>query len=56
MSGITVCCDRGQVRLDGVDLAIAPGEVLGVAGVAGNGQRELAEVLLRAASAPGGLG
>ncbi len=44
LSGLRACCDRGQVRLDGVDLTIAPGEVLGVAGVAGNGQRELAEV------------
>ena len=33
-----------MTRLDRVDLNIYPGEVLGVAGVAGNGQRELAEV------------
>ena len=36
--------DQGIVRLAGVDLTVFCGEVLGVAGVAGNGQRELAEV------------
>lgn len=35
----------GQILLDGIDLAVRPGEVVGVAGVAGNGQRELAAVL-----------
>jgi len=35
----------GQTLLDGIDLAVRPGEVVGVAGVAGNGQRELAAVL-----------
>lgn len=35
----------GQTVLDGIDLAVRPGEVVGVAGVAGNGQRELAAVL-----------
>ncbi len=34
-----------QTVLDGIDLAVRPGEVVGVAGVAGNGQRELAAVL-----------
>jgi len=38
--------ERGVTRLDGVDLAIAPGEILGVAGVDGNGQKELTECLL----------
>ena len=32
--------------LDGVDLTIAPGEIVGVAGVSGNGQRELGDVIL----------
>lgn len=34
-----------QTLLDGIDLAVRPGEVVGVAGVAGNGQRELAATL-----------
>ena len=35
----------GGRRLEGVDVAVRSGEVLGVAGVEGNGQRELAAVL-----------
>ena len=34
-----------QVLLGGIDLAVQAGEVVGVAGVAGNGQRELANTL-----------
>jgi general nucleoside transport system ATP-binding protein len=37
--------DMGTVALHGVDLELHAGEILGVAGVAGNGQRELAEVI-----------
>ncbi|MHB1843739.1 MAG: ATP-binding cassette domain-containing protein, partial [Deltaproteobacteria bacterium] len=37
--------DRGAPALRGLFLDLAPGEVVGVAGVDGNGQRELAEVL-----------
>lgn len=37
--------DETGLRLLDVDLAVRPGEVLGVAGVEGNGQRELALVL-----------
>jgi ABC-type uncharacterized transport system ATPase subunit len=37
--------DRGLPALRKVSLAIAGGEILGIAGVAGNGQRELAEVV-----------
>jgi len=38
--------ERGGIRaLDGVNLCVRPGEIVGVAGVAGNGQRDLAEVL-----------
>lgn len=37
--------DKGQPALKNVSFYIHEGEILGVAGVAGNGQRELAEVL-----------
>jgi len=45
--------DKGLPALRGVTLDICEGEILGIAGVAGNGQRELAEVItgLRRASA-----
>ncbi|MEL6891196.1 MAG: ABC transporter ATP-binding protein [Actinomycetota bacterium] len=36
---------RGHRVLDHVDLTVAPGEIVGVAGVEGNGQVELADVL-----------
>jgi simple sugar transport system ATP-binding protein len=37
--------DLGTVALHAVDLQLHAGEILGIAGVAGNGQRELAEVI-----------
>lgn len=36
---------RGQTLLDGLSLRVAAGEIVGVAGVEGNGQRPLADVL-----------
>jgi len=38
--------DRGLPALDGVDLSVEAGEIVGIAGVSGNGQRELAECLI----------
>jgi simple sugar transport system ATP-binding protein len=38
--------DRGHVAVDGLSLDVREGEIVGVAGVAGNGQRELLEALV----------
>jgi len=38
--------DRGVEALAGVDLTVHAGEIVGVAGVSGNGQKELAECLV----------
>ncbi len=42
---LRVLDDRGTVAVDDVSLAIHAGEILGIAGVQGNGQTELVEVL-----------
>jgi simple sugar transport system ATP-binding protein len=41
-------------RLHGIDLAVRAGEIVGVAGVEGNGQRELAEALMGLRAPSGG--
>jgi ABC-type uncharacterized transport system ATPase subunit len=38
--------DQGHLALKGIDLVVARGELVGVAGVAGSGQRELCEIAL----------
>jgi len=43
---VSVKGDGGHLALADVDLAVAAGELVGVAGVSGNGQRELYEVAL----------
>lgn len=37
--------EQGQMLLSDIDLTLYPGEIVGIAGVAGNGQSELLEVL-----------
>jgi general nucleoside transport system ATP-binding protein len=45
VEGLTVPGDRGETAVKGVSFSIREGEIVGVAGVAGNGQRELAEAV-----------
>jgi simple sugar transport system ATP-binding protein len=45
LESITCDSDRGTPALRGVSLNVYSGEILGVAGISGNGQRELAEVI-----------
>ena len=42
---LRVKSDRGFLALDGLNLTIRTGEIVGLAGVAGNGQKELAEAI-----------
>lgn len=46
--------DRGHLAVRGVDLEVRAGEIVGVAGVQGNGQRELVEALTGLRPAAGG--
>lgn len=43
--GLTVRDDRGVTQLDNVSFQLRAGEIVGIAGVAGNGQSELLEAL-----------
>ena len=45
VEGLFVEGDRGAPAVKGIDLAVHAGEIVAVAGVAGNGQRELAETI-----------
>jgi len=45
LAGVTAIDDHGLLALNDIDLLIREGELIGVAGVSGNGQRELAEVI-----------
>ena len=45
VDGISVVGDRGELAVRDVSLELCAAEIVGVAGVAGNGQRELAEAI-----------
>jgi ABC-type uncharacterized transport system ATPase subunit len=44
-AGLTLVDDRGVRLLDNVDLQLRAGEIVGIAGVSGNGQTELLQIL-----------
>ncbi|WP_433329061.1 ABC transporter ATP-binding protein [Spirillospora sp. CA-294931] len=46
LRGLTVRDSTGRAVVDGVDLTIHAGEILGIAGVEGNGQAELVEAIM----------
>lgn len=54
LENITCDSDRGTPALRGVSLEVYSGEILGLAGISGNGQRELAEVVTGLREATGG--
>ncbi|WP_108261336.1 ABC transporter ATP-binding protein [Mangrovicoccus ximenensis] len=45
VKGLRVTDSQGVERLKGIDLTVRAGEIVGIAGVAGNGQSELLDVL-----------
>jgi simple sugar transport system ATP-binding protein len=51
---LTVKGDRGVDAVRGLDLEVRDGEIVGIAGVSGNGQRELAEAIAGLRHAAGG--
>ncbi|EFM08668.1 ABC transporter related protein [Paenibacillus curdlanolyticus YK9] len=54
LEAITALGDHGELALRGFDLTVRRGEIVGVAGVAGNGQKELAEVIAGSQQRTGG--
>ncbi len=52
--GLEVAGDRGELAVQGLSLEVRGGEIVGVAGVSGNGQRELMEALVGQRAIDGG--
>ena len=46
VSALVAMGDRGTLAVHGLSLAVKRGEILGIAGVSGNGQRELVEAIV----------
>lgn len=55
VQGLRVMGDRGTLAVRDLHLQVAAGEILGVAGVSGNGQRELLEALVGQRARTGGV-
>lgn len=53
--GLHVIGDRGEEAVRGIDIEVAQGEIVGIGGVDGNGQVELAEAVARIRPARGEL-
>jgi simple sugar transport system ATP-binding protein len=51
---LVVAGDRGELAVQGLSLEVRAGEIVGVAGVSGNGQRELMEALVGQRGIEGG--
>ena len=54
VKGLTVYDELGVKRLDDVTFTANGGEILGIAGIAGSGQRELLEAIAGLYPMPGG--
>jgi ABC-type uncharacterized transport system ATPase subunit len=54
VENLSVLSDKGFLALNGVSFSIREGEIFGIAGISGNGQNELAEVLAGLRKAEGG--
>jgi simple sugar transport system ATP-binding protein len=55
VSGLEVMGDRGTLAVRDLSLQVRSGEIVGIAGVSGNGQRELAEAIVGLRAARSGL-
>lgn len=54
LRGLEACDDHGALAVRGASLTVRAGEILGIAGVSGNGQRQLIEVLAGQRACTGG--
>lgn len=55
LTGVTTVGQRGEAALRDLSLEVWPGEIVGIAGVDGNGQKHLAEVLAGQRAMVGGV-
>jgi ABC-type uncharacterized transport system ATPase subunit len=55
VTGLTVLCDDGRPVLKDISFCLHAGEILGIAGIDGNGQTELAQILIGMRNADQGM-